>query len=117
MTPKRGDAVAPPPRPGEYEVRYACSAAVEGWQHLCKQAAGNTRKAWEEMCTAPAPQPETRRHHHLKHEYATGVHRGRELPQWQIEVTGGGRIWYLFDEKQRVCWVSLAGTGHPWQTD
>ncbi|MFB6567349.1 hypothetical protein [Streptomyces noursei] len=69
------------------------------------------------MRTNPAPQPETPRHHRLKRDLATGVYQGRELPQWQIEVTGAGRIWYLHDAEKRVCWLRLAKTGHPRQTD
>lgn len=109
--------MAPPPRADEYEIRYASKDAVTGWRELCKQAPGNTRTVWEWMRTTPAPQPPTKRHHQLKAEFATGVHQGRKLPQWQIEVLGGGRIWYLFDEENRTCWVKLAKTGHPRQTD
>jgi hypothetical protein len=39
------------------------------------------------------------------------------LEQWQYEVTGGGRIWYLVDVKNMTVWVSWAGTGHPNATD
>ncbi|WP_242002169.1 hypothetical protein [Kribbella steppae] len=39
------------------------------------------------------------------------------LDQWQYEVTGGGRIWYLVDPDKRTVWISYAGTGHPKVTD
>ncbi|MGW6196243.1 hypothetical protein ACWF0M_08850 [Kribbella sp. NPDC055110] len=39
------------------------------------------------------------------------------LEQWQYEVTGGGRIWYLVDVDQRTVWITYAGTGHPKATD
>lgn len=117
MTPSKGDPVAPPPGKGEYEIRYACKEAVEGWRELSKQAPGNTLKAWESMRTDPAPCPATPRHHQLKYQLATVVHQGRELPQWQIEVTGGGRVWYLLDEERKICWLRRANTGHPRQTD
>jgi hypothetical protein len=38
---------------------------------------------------------------------------GQELEQWQVEVTGGGRIWYCLDEENHKVWIVLAGTGHP----
>lgn len=117
MTPKRGDSVAPPPGRDEFDIQYATNEAITGWRELCNQAAGNTLKAWEEMRTNPAPSPQTGRHHQLHHELATALHKGRELPQWQIEVTSGGRIWYLFDEKNKTCWLKLVKTGHPRQTD
>jgi len=40
-----------------------------------------------------------------------------ELEQWQIEVTGGGRIWYLVDDDARTVWLVEAGTGHPRATE
>ena len=46
MSPKRNDRVAPPPRPGEWEIRYATSEAANGWEDLCRQAPGNTRDAY-----------------------------------------------------------------------
>ncbi|WP_275423995.1 hypothetical protein [Virgisporangium aurantiacum] len=39
------------------------------------------------------------------------------LPQWQYEVTGSGRIWYLVDDQRRRVIVMYAGTGHPKATD
>lgn len=41
------------------------------------------------------------------------MHKGEELPQWQIEVTGGGRVIYLLDVKRRTVWIKYAGVGHP----
>ncbi|MFI0912381.1 hypothetical protein [Streptomyces abikoensis] len=43
--------------------------------------------------------------------------RGQTCEQWQIEVTGGGRIWYLVDSDRNTCWVTYAGTAHPRATD
>jgi hypothetical protein len=53
----------------------------------------------------------------LKHDLATGVRNGKTYPQWQIEVTGGGRIWNLFDDNGEPCRVVPAKTGHPRRTD
>lgn len=71
------------------------------------------------MRTDPGPGPgkPTNRHHALKGELAFGSYRGRALPQWQIEVTGGGRIWYLLDAENRTAWLVLASTGHPKATE
>jgi hypothetical protein len=44
---------------------------------------------------------------------ATGEMRGRALDHWQIEVTGGGRIWYLVDRESSTVWIDYAGPGHP----
>jgi len=117
MSPKRGDRAAPPARPGSYTLRFASSEAVKGWEELCRQAPGNTRTAFEAIEADPCPTPSTARHHPLKGQLATGTHAGMTLPQWQYEVTGAGRIWYLVDHETHTCWIHLAGTGHPWQTD
>lgn len=113
----RGDPVAPPPVDGQYDVRYATRDAVTGWRELCAKAPGAASRAWEAMRCDPAPSPPTSRHHQLKRELATAVHQGRELPLWQIEVTSGGRVWYLFDREQRTCWLKFASMGHPKQTE
>ena len=42
---------------------------------------------------------------------------GRELEQWQIEVTGGGRIWYLIDDDRRTIWVLQASLGRQKATE
>ncbi|MGA3523980.1 hypothetical protein [Melissospora conviva] len=93
MSAKRGDRAAPPPRPGGYTLRFATNESN------------------------PVPSPPTNRQHPLKGSLATSVHNGKMLPQWQYEVTGSGRIWYLPDLETRTCWIKHAGTGHPRATD
>ncbi len=90
---------------------------ASGWEDLCGQAAGNTRHAWEKIIADPQPKPSTGRHHRLKHDLASRTYRGRLLEQWQYEVTGGGRIWYLIDDETRTVWLTYAGTGHPKTTE
>ncbi|MFE2737045.1 hypothetical protein [Streptomyces sp. NPDC056721] len=93
MSPKRGDRAAPPPGPDARDIRFATGEAAKGWEQLGAQAAGNTRVAWHLMRTDPAPVALTERHHRLKRELA----RGETMDRWQIEVTAGGRVWYLLD--------------------
>lgn len=116
MSPKRGERAAPPAGRGEWEVRFGTNEAAKGWDELCRQAAGNTRRAWECMRLDPAPDHATTRHHQLKGALAHATHRGRRLACWQIEVTGG-RIWYLVDAEDQTVWITFAGTGHPRATD
>lgn len=117
MSPKKGDPVAPPPGQGEYDVRYGNSAAVDGWREVCSKAPGNAGKAWAQMRTDPAPAQPTERHHQLKYQLSHVERGGKRLPQWQIEVTGGGRLWYLVDEEARKVYLVHAGVGHPKATD
>nr|WP_243876050.1 hypothetical protein [Streptomyces sp. 846.5] len=69
------------------------------------------------MRTNPGPTVQTPRHSRLKYKLADGTYKGRSCPQWQIEVTGGGRIWYLLDVDRKTCWINYAGVGHPKATD
>lgn len=117
MSPRRGDRVAPPPGPGDWDVRFLDNESAKGWEELCRQAPGNVRDAWRTMREAPTPPMNSQRHHRLKHKFATGKAKGRILDHWQIEVTGGGRIWYLVDHKTATVWIDYAGPGHPSETD
>jgi hypothetical protein len=68
------------------------------------------------MRANPRP-PEDSRHHRLRYDLATRKLGALELEQWQIEVTGGGRIWYLVDDDAQTVWIAWAGTGHPKATE
>jgi hypothetical protein len=117
VSPKRGDRVAPPPGPGDWDVRFKDSDAAKGWEELCRQAPGNTVEAWTTMRRNPAPPTDAPRHHRLYRGLATRVVKGRVLDHWQIEVTGAGRIWYLVDRETATIWIDYAGPGHPKATD
>jgi hypothetical protein len=116
VSPKRGDRAAPPPVGEEWDVRFATSDAASGWEALCAQAPGNTRKAWDLMRSSPG-RPETPRHSRLRGKLATAMYGGRELEQWEIEVTGAGRIFYLGDRDKHTTWITTAQTGHPKVTE
>jgi hypothetical protein len=109
--------VAPPPGKDEYTIKYDSADAVRGWQELGNKAPGNTYKAWLAMRTNPCPHPQTERHHQLKGPLAVVPYKGTDLPQWQIEVTGGGRVWYLLDEERKVVILTKASVGHPKETE
>ncbi|WP_240958110.1 hypothetical protein [Streptomyces chilikensis] len=53
----------------------------------------------------------------MKRDLATVRFKGVALEQWQYEITGSGRIWYLIDDEHRTCWITYAGIGHPRATD
>jgi hypothetical protein len=67
---KRGDRAAPPPRPGDDDLRFANNEAAKGWDELCRQAPGNVRSAFDAIRADPCPVPPTARHHRLKHDLA-----------------------------------------------
>lgn len=116
MSPKRRDRVAPPPRPGEWDIRFGETDAAKGWEELCRQAPGNTSNAFDLMRVQPRP-PQDSRHSRMRGVLSSRMFGGRQLEQWQIEVTGGGRIWYVIDDEARTVWVMHAGPGHPKATE
>ncbi|MEU0884567.1 hypothetical protein ABZ345_38755 [Lentzea sp. NPDC005914] len=116
MSPKKNDPVAPPTIGEEWHVRYGVTDAVGGWQELENRAANNLRAAWETMRHRPGAGNPTGRHHPLGGRLATAVRSGRVMPRWQIEVTGGDRLWYLLDVEKRAVWVDYAGA-HPKVTE
>lgn len=117
MSPKRGDRAAPPPIGHEYDLRFANTDAADGWENLCRHAAGNLRRAFEKIRSNPRARDNPARQHRLLGNLGTGVVKGQALECWQFEVTGSGRIWYLVDDTNRVVWITHASTRHPKATD
>lgn len=117
MSPKRGDRAAPPRVGEEYDIRFDNGESAKGWEELARRAPGNLRRAYEAIRAQPRPTPATERHHRLRGRLATVLRGGRDVEQWQSEVTGGGRVWYLIDDANRTAWITYAGTGHPKATD
>jgi hypothetical protein len=39
------------------------------------------------------------------------------LEQWQYEITGSGRVWFLIDDDQHRVYLTLVEAGHPSKTD
>lgn len=111
---KRGDRVAPPAVPGRWLLKFGNNVAAKGWEELARQAPGNLWKAYEAIRTDPQPFPPTDRQHQLKGKELATING---LEQWQYEVTGGGRIWYLVDPDTKTILVRHAGTGHPKATE
>lgn len=98
--------------PGEWEVRFGTAEAARGWDELCVQAAEKTRAAFELMRTNPRP-PQDNSHYQLRGSLATREFRGRRLEQWQVKVSGSGRVWYVPDDQERTVWVVYASMAHP----
>lgn len=96
---RRASRVAPPPRRGDWELRFATSAAAEGWEDLCVQAPGPTRECYDALSREPrAGAISGSRQHRLRGELAVRDFKGAMLEQWQYEVTGAGRVWYCIDD-------------------
>jgi hypothetical protein len=117
MSPRRGERAAPPPAGSEYDLRFASNQAADGWEQLSRQAGGSLRRAFDAIRADPRSRSSPERHHRLKGSLGTATWKGESLEQWQYEVTGGGRIWYVVDDTRRTAWITHAGSGHPKATD
>ena len=113
----RGDRVARPPVGSEWDLRFANKKAAEHWTKLCNFAAGNCAEMHSRLTADPRRRVNPDRHHQLKGALASKGHDGKILEQWQYEITGAGRVWFLIDDaKRRVLLVEVA-LGHPSKTD
>ena len=68
------------------------------------------------MRSDPRP-PEDGTRYRLRGTLASREFAGRILEQWQIKVSGVGRIWYLPDEDKHTVWIAYASAAHPKQTE
>jgi hypothetical protein len=112
---KRRERVAPPPRPGGWDFRYATNTAASGWGKVCSAAPGNARTAWERITNDPRQRDS--RQHPLKGALGIRLVNGTPMEQWQYEVTGGGRLWYCIDDDHKTVCLTEALTGHPKATE
>ncbi|MBA2944277.1 hypothetical protein [Streptomyces himalayensis] len=117
MSPKRGDRVTVPPPENQWDVRFGTSEAVKGWEELCRLALANTRRCLDILRISPDIPDNPDRQHRLRGDLATHRHNGRDLDQWEYEVTSGGRVRYLVDGNKRTVWVVYASPSHPKDTD
>ncbi len=58
-----------------------------------------------------------RRIHRLRGALATKQIGGKDLDQWQLEVSSAGRIWYCPDNDASVVWVTRVSLKHPSETE
>ena len=113
--PRRRDRVAPPPKPGAWDFRFATNDAAKGWEALCATSASNARLAWDRITSDPRQRDQ--RQHPLRGSLARRTVGPKELEQWQFEVTGAGRIWYCIDDERKTVWMTDASPGHPKATE
>lgn len=111
----RGDVVPPPLLPGEYQLFFSDLEAAKGWEQLTAQFATGTRDAWESLRKTPTVRGPMQKP--LQGQLTRRTMKGRELPQWQRDVSSSARVWYVVDEQNAEVHITLAKTGHPGATD
>ena len=117
MSPRRGDRVTVPPPQDQWDVRFGTSEAANGWEELCRHALPNSRRCLETLRTDPRSGAGHDRQHRLRGDLATHRHNGRDMEQWEYEVTSGGRVRYVIDDDSRTVWLIYASPRHPKDTD
>ncbi|MEU8320761.1 hypothetical protein AB0C33_20605 [Nonomuraea sp. NPDC048881] len=117
MSPKRGDRVTVPPPDDEWDVRFGTGEAVRGWEELCRYALANTRRCFEILRLDPRTGASRDRQHRLRGDLASHRHNGKDLEQWEFEITSGGRVRYVIDDTTRTVWVIYASPRHPKDTE
>jgi hypothetical protein len=90
---------------------------ANGWEELCRHALANARHCLEILQATPRLATNPARQHRLRGELASHQHTGKDLEQWEYEVTSGGRVRYLIDDQARTIWVVYASPRHPKDTD
>lgn len=112
--PKRGQQIPPPPADQEWDLRYATRESL-ALPEVERQLPGTTGTAKEHMRRTPLQRTDVCKP--LKGS-TVGTRRigGKDLPQWQYDISGAGRILYCPDPIARIVWVTYAGVGHPKST-
>jgi hypothetical protein len=98
-------------------VRFGTSQAARGWEELCRLALANTRRCLETLRAEPRSQTNHQRQHRLSGNLSTHRHNGKDLEQWEYEVTSGGRVRYVISDTDRTVWIVYASPRHPKDTD
>ena len=80
-------------------------------------ALGNTLRCLGVLQAEPRLGVSPERQHRPRDDLASHWHNGKDLEQWEYEVTGGGRVRYAIDDETRTIWLIYASPQHPKDTD
>lgn len=113
---KRGARATRPPQPGQWTIRYADSEVGKRWEVLSSQMASSIATLFDKLTADPTHTDNRDRQGPLKGTLGHAQIRGDSLPQWQYELTRGGRVWYAIDETTKTVWITKATARHPNET-
>ncbi|MBI2375537.1 MAG: hypothetical protein HYV07_16195 [Deltaproteobacteria bacterium] len=116
MTGKR-DRVPRPQSTTGWVLRFQSKDAADGWEELSRQLSNATGVAYDHISQEPRSHARPDRQHRLKGDYGSRVFDGRSLEQWQYEVSGAARVWYVIDDDKKTVWITDASVGHPKKTE
>ena len=114
MSPRR------PRKPAPAEVwilKPASRTAQRQWEDAVSAQPELMHTVRERLRTRPLDRSDNpNRTHRLKpplHEHLVGTVK---LPQWQYEMTAGGRVWYCPDHGTRTLWITKVSFDPPKET-
>lgn len=113
---KRNSPAVRPAKADEWSILLATTDAAKGWDVLCKQQPEPLASLYDSLTAGPRRSANRERQGPLKSELATAVIKGETGPQWQYELSGGGRVWYAIDDTNRTVWITKASPRHPNET-
>jgi hypothetical protein len=117
VSPRRGGPRDCSAAGSQWDVRFGPSDAGTGWDELCRHALANTRRCLEILRSDPRSGADHDRQHRLRGDLATHRHNGRDMEQWEYEVTSGGRVRYVIDDENHAVWLIYASPRHPKDTE
>lgn len=114
MAAKRGERVPRPPKKNEYEICYATTDAVKGWQDLAATIRNPLAEAWDFLTRSPLTKTPT--NYPLRGELGTIARGGKTYERWQHKPTfkGTARIWFYVED--RTVYLEQVHTSHPNET-
>lgn len=106
------------PDPQPWTVKPASAHAHKQWQEAVQREPDMMSAERARLTEKPTFRGDNpRRTHQLKHDLAIRKVGSDKLPQWQHELTSGGRICYCIDKEERVVWVTKVALSHPKETE
>lgn len=117
--------VARPLGPGTWKVVARSKKVSEKWDEFSNQAGGECQRVYDQLATNPLYE-DGHRQQRLAGEVGRVTYDGVQYERRQIDVTGGGRIWYFVDstpfgsgQKRRLgkVIIDLVAPGHPKETE
>lgn len=89
-------SIARPIRPGSWTIVARSEKVATEWREFVNQAAGECNRVYDQLESNPA-YDDGDRQHPLEGEAGRVTFQGRAYQRWQIDITSGGRLWYLMD--------------------
>ena len=95
-------------------MRFGSREAADGWEKLVANVPSAAQACYDALSSDPLKY--SGRQKQLHGDYATRSVGGILLPQWQHEVTSGGRVWYCPDTARKLVHLTEVNLAAPKQT-